>query len=212
MTLKDKKNVIKLLIKQLSELYPVAKIQLSFSSPFELLFATILSAQCTDNRVNKVTAEVFKQYNTPEQFSKLPLEVIEQLIFSTGFYKAKAKHLQDMSLALLEKFNGVVPGTMDELLALPGVGRKTANVILGHIFNIPAIVVDTHVIRISNRLGLVQTTNPEKIEFELMKLVDKQQWVVFTHYLINFGRQICDARKPKCSECLLNRVCPSSIV
>ncbi len=212
MTLKDKKNVIKLLIKQLSELYPVAKIQLSFSSPFELLFATILSAQCTDNRVNKVTAEVFKQYNTPEQFSKLPLEVIEQLIFSTGFYKAKAKHIQDMSLALLEKFNGVVPGTMDELLALPGVGRKTANVILGHIFNIPAIVVDTHVIRISNRLGLVQTTNPEKIEFELMKLVDKQQWVVFTHYLINFGRQICDARKPKCSECLLNRVCPSSIV
>ena len=161
MTLKDKKNVIKLLIKQLSELYPVAKIQLSFSSPFELLFATILSAQCTDNRVNKVTAEVFKQYNTPEQFSKLPLEVIEQLIFSTCFYKAKAKHIQDMSLALLEKFNGVVPGTMDELLALPGVGRKTANVILGHIFNIPAIVVDTHVIRISNRLGLVQTTNPD---------------------------------------------------
>ena len=211
MTQKDKKKTISILIEELSKLYPVAKIQLSFSSPFELLFATILSAQCTDDRVNKVTAEVFKQYNTPEQFSILPLEVIEQLIFSTGFYKAKAKHIQDMSLALLEKFNGSLPGTMDELLTLPGVGRKTANVILGHIFNIPAIVVDTHVIRISNRLGLVQTTNPEKIELELMKIVSIADWVIFTHYLINFGRNICDARKPKCRECPLNHICPSAV-
>jgi endonuclease-3 len=211
MTQKDKKKIVSILIEELSKLYPVAKIQLSFSSPFELLFATILSAQCTDARVNKVTAEVFKKYNTPEQFAKLPLEVIEQLIFSTGFYKAKAKHIQDMSLDLLEKFNGVVPGTMDELLTLPGVGRKTANVILGHIFNIPAIVVDTHVIRISNRLGLVQTTNPEKIEYELMKIVSKTDWVIFTHYFINFGRNICDARKPKCSECPLNHICPSAL-
>ena len=209
MTTKQKKKIINELINKLSALYPVATIQLSFTSPYELLFATILSAQCTDDRVNKVTSVIFKKYNSPEQFAKMPNEKIEKMIFSTGFYKAKAKHIKDMSQALLDKFNGKVPGTMEELLTLPGVGRKTANVVLGHVFNIPAIVVDTHVIRISNKLGLVDTSNPEKIETDLMKLIDENLWVVFTHYLINFGRQTCSARNPKCNVCPLSEVCPS---
>ena len=210
MTKEKKKQLTSLLIDELSKLYPVAKIQLNFTSPFELLVSTILSAQCTDARVNKVTALVFKKYNRPDHFISLPLSKIEKLIFSTGFYKAKARHIQNMSMVLKEQFDSEVPGTMEDLLKLPGVGRKTANVILGHVFNIPAIVVDTHVIRISNRLGLSSTSNPEKIEIDLMALVPTDKWVIFTHYLINFGRHICTARKPKCDICPLNNVCPSA--
>lgn len=209
MTLKQKKTNLKFIIKELSELYPFAKIQLDFNSPYELLVSTILSAQCTDARVNQVTALMFPKYNKPEEFAYLELSVIEEMIFSTGFYKAKAKNIQLMSKVLLEKFSGNVPSTMEELLSLPGVGRKTANVILGHIWDIPSIVVDTHVIRIANRLGLVSTENAEKIEFELMKLIDKEEWVVFTHYMINFGRNVCLARKPKCNQCPLSEICPT---
>jgi endonuclease-3 len=207
MTKRRKKEIAGRLINSLSDLYPYAKIQLSFRSPFELLVATILSAQCTDERVNIVTSKLFVNYNEPSDFIKLSNLELEQLIYSTGYYKAKARHIKEMSSKLVSDFKSVVPGTMDELLSLPGVGRKTANVILGHVFDIPAIVVDTHVTRIVNRLGLCKTTNAEKIEFELMELVKKDKWVIFTHYLINFGRSICSARSPKCLVCPLNQLC-----
>ena len=212
MSKKSDKVKISIITQRLGELFPFVKIQLDYQSPYELLIATILSAQCTDDRVNKVTEIMFKNYNKPEQFADLNLDVIEKMIFSTGYYKAKAKHIQEASKVLIEKFNNKVPGTMDELLSLPGVGRKTANVILGHIWNIPAIVVDTHVIRIVNRLGLTRTTNPETIEFSLMELLPEDKWVIFTHYMINFGRKVCIARKPKCKECVLADICPSVLI
>lgn len=193
----------------LAKEYPDVKIQLNFSTPFELLVATILSAQCTDERVNKVTEHLFNKYRTIEDYLKVPDEELEQDIFSTGYYKAKTQKIKATAKMLLDNFGGEVPNTLDELTKLPGVGRKTANVILGHIFNIPAIVVDTHVIRLSNRLGWVNTKNPEKIEQELMKLIPKEKWVIFTHYIINHGRKICTARNPKCSQCVVNHLCPS---
>jgi endonuclease III len=201
---------MKSIIKILSKEYPVAKIQLEFNNPFELLVATVLSAQCTDNRVNIVTAQLFKKYKTIQDFINVSTEELEKDIFSTGFYKAKARYIKQLSEELLSNYNGIVPNTMDELLKLSGVGRKTANVILGHCFNTPGIVVDTHVIRIANRLGFASTENAEKIEMILMDIVPKKQWVVFTHYLINFGRNTCIARKPKCNECNIESLCPSS--
>lgn len=207
MTKKAKKELLEFVISELGGLYPYAKIQLQFRSPFELLIATILSAQCTDERVNRVTAELYKSFNQPEQFANLDVEAIERMIFSTGYYKAKAKHIKELSRMLLDEFNGEVPDNMDDLLKLPGVGRKTANVILGHIYDVPAIVVDTHVTRIVNRLALCKTKDAGKIEFELMELIDKKHWVVFTHYMINFGRNLCKARTPKCYECPLSLRC-----
>jgi len=192
--------------------YPFAKIQLDYETPFELLVSTILSAQCTDDRVNIVAGKLFKKYNRPEQFVELPDDELEKLIFSTGYYKAKAKNIKAASKVLLVKFRGELPQTMDELLTIPGVGRKTANVLLGHLFDVPGIVVDTHVIRISNRLGFADTTNAEKIEYALMELIPKTEWVVFTHYLINHGRKTCTARKPKCGDCRIRELCPSKEV
>lgn len=210
MTKRKIKENIKIVTGRLGEIFPFVKIQLDFRTPFELLVATILSAQCTDARVNQVTAIMFEKYYKPEHFAGLSLESIEALIFSTGYYKAKARHIQEASRTIIEEFNNEVPGTMDELLTIPGVGRKTANVILGHIFNLPAVVVDTHVIRIINRLGFADTTNPEKIEHILMELLPEDKWVIFTHYMINFGRKICVARKPRCKECMLSDICPSA--
>jgi len=207
MTRKAKKELLTFVITELSNLYPYAKIQLQFRSPFELLVATILSAQCTDERVNSVTSEMYKHYNSPEQFAVLDIEVIEKMIFSTGYYKAKARHIKELSMKLLKEFDGNVPDNMDDLLKLQGVGRKTANVILGHIYDVPAIVVDTHVTRIVNRLAICKTKDAGKIEFELMELIDKHYWVVFTHYMINFGRNLCKARTPKCFDCPLSGRC-----
>ena len=192
----------------LSKEYPDVKIQLNFQTPFQLLVATILSAQCTDDRVNMVTEKLFKKFNKPEHFSEMKQEDLEKLVFSTGYYKAKSNHIILTAQMLIEKFGGIVPDNMEELLMLPGVGRKTANVILGHCFEVPGIVVDTHVLRISNRLGFTDTQIAEKVEFKLMELIPKEQWVIFTHYFINHGRKTCIARKPKCMECKINTICP----
>lgn len=205
----SKKNVSDIL-NILSKEYPDVKIQLNYENPFQLLVATILSAQCTDDRVNQVTEKLFKKYISIQDFLNVPDKELEKDIFSTGYYKAKTQKIKATAKMILEKFNGLVPNTIEELLELPGVGRKTANVILGHIFNIPAIVVDTHVIRLSNRFGWVETKNAEKIEQVLMKLIPKEKWVIFTHYIINHGRKICTARNPKCSLCVIAHLCPSA--
>jgi len=206
------KKRMKKILQILKQEYPDVKIQLNFSTPFELLIATILSAQCTDARVNIVTEQLFKKYFLPEHFIKLDSEELESLIFSTGYYKAKARHIKAASKMIMEEFNGNVPDNMEDLLKIPGVGRKTANVILGHCFNVPGIVVDTHVSRISQRLGFVSSNNAEKIEFELMELVPKNQWVIFTHYFINLGRKVCLSRKPRCGICKINKYCPSAVL
>lgn len=209
--LTEEKKRVKIILKLLEKEYPTAQIQLEYISPFELLVATVLSAQCTDKRVNQVTEKLFKKYRNPEDYLKVTQEELEKDIFSTGYYKAKANHIQGSAKAVIEKFNGDVPGTIEELLTLPGVGRKTANVILGHCFKTPGIVVDTHVTRIVNRLGLVNTENAYKIEKELMELFPQKYWVIFTHYLIWHGRMICASRKPKCNKCVLAEYCPSAI-
>ncbi len=196
----------------LSKLYPDVRIQLDFTTPFELLVATILSAQCTDARVNIVTKSLFQVANTPAHFARMEQEELEQLIFSTGFYKAKAKNIIEMSKKLISDNKGNVPSSLEELIKLPGVGRKTANVVLGHCFGIPAIVVDTHVIRITNKLAFANTENPDKIEDKLKLLIPKNQWVIFTHYFINHGRKVCVARRPKCSECEISGLCPSAFL
>lgn len=198
------------IIKILSALYPDVKIQLDFSTPHQLLVATILSAQCTDARVNQVTERLFKKYQFPEDYLKVTADELEQDIFSTGYYKAKAKHIQEASKMIIERFNGEVPRTMEELLELPGVGRKTANVILGHCFAVPGIVVDTHVIRITNRLGFAETQRAEIIEKKLEKLIPKDKWTIFTHYFINHGRNTCIARKARCGLCKISHLCPSN--
>ncbi|MCX7908731.1 MAG: endonuclease III [Ignavibacteria bacterium] len=195
------------IIEILEKEFPDAKIRLNHTNPFELLVATILSAQCTDERVNIVTNELFKKYRTPEDFVQVDPNELERLIYSTGYYKAKARHIIGSSKMILEKFNGNVPDNMEDLLQLPGVGRKTANVILSHSFSKPGIVVDTHVIRITNRLGLVNTKDPVKIEFSLMDIVPKDKWVLFTHLLISHGRNYCTSRKPKCESCPISAYC-----
>ncbi|MCX7879863.1 MAG: endonuclease III [Ignavibacteria bacterium] len=202
-----KKEKVKKVIEILEKEFPDAKIRLNHSSSFELLVATILSAQCTDERVNIVTKKLFEQYRNPSDFSKLKPEELEKIIFSTGYYKSKAKHIIESSKKILAEFNGEVPSNLSDLTKLPGVGRKTANVILSHIFNKPTIVVDTHVVKITNRLGLVATKDPKKIEFELMKIVPKDKWVNFTHLLIAHGRKFCLSRKPKCAICPINNFC-----
>ena len=208
-SLKKKKERSHIVLKRLSEIYPDVKIQLNFKNPFELLVATILSAQCTDARVNEVTKTLFAKYKTPEDYLKVPQEALEKDIYSTGFYKAKAKNIRASANKIIEDHNGKVPGSMDELIKLPGVGRKTANVVLGHCFDIPGIVVDTHVKRIANRLKLTTNKDPVKIEYDLMKIIPEDQWVKFTHYYINHGRKTCKARKPLCNECAVADVCPS---
>jgi len=187
--------------------YPEVKTQLDFQTPFQLLVATILSAQCTDKQVNKVTGALFKKLSTPQAFAKADLSLIEELIHSTGFYRNKAKNIHKCATALIEQHDGEVPGTMPALVKLPGVGRKTANVVLGAAFNIPGIVVDTHVSRISQRLELTDNKDPVKIEFDLMNRMPKQAWSDFSLHLIYFGRETCLARKPKCGQCPMARLC-----
>ncbi len=187
--------------------YPDVKTQLKHRNPFELLVATMLSAQCTDKQVNTVTKNLFRKLNTPEDFAGASLKTIEKLIRPTGYFHNKAKNIRNCSRAILKRHNGKVPETLDELVMLPGVGRKTANVVLGVAFGIPGIVVDTHVTRISKRLGLTENKDPKKIEFDLMKIIPKQAWNDFCMQLIFFGRAICKARKPNCPICPIYDLC-----
>ncbi|MFA6571473.1 MAG: endonuclease III [Bacteroidota bacterium] len=204
----EQKRRMKMILSVLSKDYPDVHIQLDFGTPFELLVSTILSAQCTDARVNIITKELFIKYRKPKDYLTVDVTELEQDIFSAGYYKAKARHIQGAAEMVIDKFKGKVPSTEEELLQIPGVGRKTANVILGHCFSVPAIVVDTHVSRIIERLGFTEGRNPEKTERILMELIPKDQWVVFTHYLINHGRKVCTSRKAKCGECNVSRYCP----
>ena len=189
--------------------YPSAHCELNFSNPLQLLVATILSAQCTDKRVNIVTAELFKKYRSARDFADAPIAEIEQAVKTTGFFRNKAKNIKACCAALVEKFGGEVPRTMNELHALAGVGRKTANVVLGNAFDINVgVVVDTHVTRVGNRLGLVKGTDAVKIEQELMPLVPQPDWMLFSHWLIWHGRRRCNARKPDCENCEIQKLCP----
>jgi endonuclease-3 len=197
------------IIAGLKKAYPGAHCELDHASPLELLVATILSAQCTDKRVNLVTADLFKQYRSAADFARAPQAELEQAIKTTGFFRNKAKSLKACCQAIVEKHGGQVPRTMEELTRLGGVGRKTANVVLGNAFNMNyGVVVDTHVTRLSQRLGLTKETAPEKIEQDLMKLVTQEQWTMFSHWLIWHGRRRCYARNPDCSACEIKSLCP----
>lgn len=193
----------------LKELFPEARCELIYNDPFQLLVATILSAQCTDKQVNKVTPALFAEYPDAESMSNAPIEKIEELIHSTGFYKNKAKNIKSMAYALVKEHNFQVPDNMESLVKLPGVGRKTANVVLGNAFKVPGMVVDTHVKRITNRYGLTKNSDPEKIEQDLMKIFPRERWTELSHQLVLFGRYFCTAKKPNCNECKIFAYCPA---
>lgn len=199
----------KKIITALKDEYPDAECSLVHSNAFELSVATILSAQCTDKRVNKVTKDLFQKYESPQDFAAADISELEEDIRSTGFYRNKAKSIKGFANGVLDDYNGEVPDSMDELTKLPGVGRKTANVILGVAHKIPGLVVDTHVKRISRLLGLTKETNPEKIEYELQNIVPEEDWTNWAHLIIDHGRAVCKARNPRCNECVLFEYCPS---
>lgn len=206
----DKKKRTAEIIKRLKKAYPDAHCALDHSNAFELLIATILSAQCTDERVNIVTADLFRKYRGPADYLKVEQAELESDIHSTGFFRNKSKNIQGACRRIIDEFGGKVPDEMDELLTLPGVARKTANVVLGNAFGVASgVVVDTHVARLSQRLGLTTNDAAEKIESDLMELVPKKHWIMFSHWLITHGRQVCNARKPRCRECILANICPS---
>jgi endonuclease-3 len=199
--------------RRLVEHYPDAHCALDFKSPFQLLVATILSAQCTDKRVNMVTPALFKKYRTPRAMADANPEELEEMIKSTGFFRNKTRSLLGMAAAVVERHGGKIPGEMDALVKLPGVGRKTANVVLGNAFDKnEGVVVDTHVGRVSGRLGLTKNTDPVKVEQDLMGLFPREDWTLLSHLFIEHGRRVCEARRPKCEECFLNDICPSSRV
>jgi endonuclease-3 len=201
------------IIRRLKKRYPDARCALNHANALELLIATILSAQCTDERVNKVTADLFRKYRSPEDYLKAAATELQQDIRTTGFFRNKTKSIQGASKVLVEEFGGRVPQTMEELLKLPGVARKTANVVLGVAFGVASgIVVDTHVSRVSERLGLTKQKQADKIERDLMELVPKKDWIDFAHLLIFHGRQTCKARRPLCEECVVEKPCPSSML
>jgi len=212
MSKKSESERLKSIIDLLKKEYPKIKIQLDHSSPFELLIATMLSAQCTDARVNIVTKALFQKYKSPKDYLKVRQEELGKDIFSTGFYNSKSKNIQACCKKLIEEHNGEVPKDFEKLANLSGVGRKTASVVVGNAFGIPAIAVDTHVIRLTNLLGFVKTKDATKIETILKKLLPEEEWVNFTHYIISHGRKICIARRPKCLECVLVDFCPSKNV
>lgn len=203
------KNFAKKVMDLLSQEYPAVKPALEYTTAFQLLIATILSAQCTDERVNIVTKKLFKKYKKPEDYIKVSVEELEQDIFSTGFYKQKAKSIQNCCNQLLENHMGKVPQEFDQLVLLSGVGRKTASVVAGNAFGIPAIAVDTHVKRLSNLLGFVDSKNPDKIEEELKKLLPESYWINSSHWLATHGRNVCFARRPQCYKCIISELCPS---
>jgi len=199
------------LIEAFRRVYPDAHCELVFTDPLQLLVATVLSAQCTDKRVNLVTIDLFRRYPAAANYAQASQEELEEVIHSTGFFRAKAKNLRALAAALVEKHGGEVPANMEALTALPGVGRKTANVVLGNAFGLAeGIVVDTHVIRLAQRLGLTKESAPEKIEEELIKLVPREDWTNFSHWLIWHGRRRCTARKPDCAGCEVAALCPSA--
>lgn len=200
-------NTSEEILKELEKLYPDAKPALHFRSPYELLVAVVLSAQCTDERVNKVTKVLFEHYDTPEKMLALSQEKLEKYIFSCGFYRNKAKHILSASRDILEKFGGQVPETLEELQTLAGVGRKTANVVYAVAFGGDAIAVDTHVFRVSNRLGLASGNTPQKVEEGLQKAIPKELWSIAHHYLIWHGRRVCHSQKPDCAGCTLKEFC-----
>ena len=200
-------------IRILNKTYPDAKIALNFSNPLEMLVATVLSAQCTDERVNQVTKSLFKKYRRPQDYLKVPESELAADIRLTGFFNQKTKAIRGASTKIIEDHGGTVPDTMEELLALPGVARKTANIVLGNAFGkVEGIAVDTHVRRVSQRLGFTEQTDPDKIEQDLMRIVPKKQWYRFTYVLIEHGRQICKAPTPRCEVCPVNHLCPASRV
>ena len=201
------------LLRLLHSAYPDAHCELDFNSGLELLVATILSAQCTDVRVNLVTPELFARYPTAQALAEADVTELEGIIRSTGFYRNKAKNIQTAARRLVEVYNGDVPADMNELLTLAGVARKTANVVLGNVFNIAeGVAVDTHVKRLAERLGLTHETTPEKIERDLMLLAPREEWIMLSHLLIFHGRRVCHARKPDCPGCVLNHLCPAAIL
>lgn len=198
------------ILKALDEAYPKVECALTHNSPWQLLVATILSAQCTDVRVNMVTPELFRRFPTPQAMTKATLPELEDLIRTTGFFRNKAKSIQGAARKVVEEFNGKVPQTLAELITIPGAARKTANVVLGVCFNkAEGVVVDTHVFRIARRLGLAKAETAEKVEQELMQILPRDRWIAFSHQLIHHGRQVCDARKPKCDRCNLEQLCHS---
>jgi endonuclease-3 len=202
----DQKRVTEI-IKILSKEIPDSRIALRFSNPLELLIATILSAQCTDIKVNQVTVDLFKKYRSAKDYAESNLAKLEEEIRPTGFYRNKAKSLQKCGQELVKRFNGEVPKTLEELVTLPGVGRKTANVILGNAFGIPGVVVDTHVHRVSQRIGLTKNDDPVKIEFDLMEIAPKEEWTHFSNLLVWHGRRTCAAKKPLCGTCPIRNLC-----
>ena len=204
MTKKEKALIIN---DELNRLYPEAACSLTYTNPLELIIATVLSAQCTDARVNIVSKDLFVRYRTAEDFAGADLDELMRIIKPCGFYKNKAKNIQGLCRAVIERFGGSIPGTMDELLTLPGVGRKTANLVLGTVFNDPDIVADTHCIRLSNRFGLCNSEDPVKVEQQLTALIPKPERLVFCHRLIYHGRAVCTARSPKCGDCTLVALC-----
>lgn len=207
---KDDKG-LKAFRRYLESLFPAPECALKFATPFQLLVATIMSAQCTDKQVNKTTPGLFAKYPDARSMAGAELSDIEETIRSIGIYKNKARNIHNAAKAIMKNFGGEVPRTMEELTSLPGVGRKTANVVLGNAFGVPGMVVDTHVKRIANRFGLTKNQDPAKIERDLMKLIPSESWTDFSHQLVLFGRSVCDARKPDCAGCGVSEICPSAV-
>ncbi len=209
-TVSEKKKRASKILSILQDEYPNAKCHLNFDGPFELLIGCILSAQCTDKRVNEVTPGLFKKYPTPHEFVRADQSELEQEIHSCGFFRAKTKSILNCSKALVEEYGGEVPRTMDELTKLAGVGRKTANVVLGNYFDTPGIIVDTHIKRLSTRLNLTTNSDPTKIEYDLNELIPQEKWTFFSNSLGDHGRTVCHARKPMCGDCMISHLCPSA--
>ncbi len=207
--LEHKKKRALEIIERLKIMYPEAKIELNYKTPIQLVVAVILSAQCTDKRVNIVTPPLFKKYKIVKDFANAKTKNLEQLIRSTGFYHSKAKNIIGCAKGILKNFKGKVPNRMEDLITLPGVGRKTANVILGNIYETPGLVVDTHMKRLANRLALTDKQDPHKIEIELCEVIPENEWTLFSHLIIWHGRRRCYARKPNCPDCSVNTLCPS---
>ncbi|MCE9530773.1 MAG: endonuclease III [Planctomycetes bacterium] len=202
------KALARKILRELARLYPDAACALKHDGPLQLLVATILSAQCTDNRVNMVTPALFARYPTVQAFADAEPRELESLIQSTGFFRNKAKNIKECCQKILDRFGGEVPGRLEDLVTLPGVGRKTANVVLGNCFDVPGITVDTHVGRLSKRLGLTVKDDPVKVEHDLMEMIPKKDWTLFSHRLIFHGRQVCHSRKPECGRCTMEGFCP----
>jgi endonuclease-3 len=208
-SLPEKKVRAKVINRQLSKSYPNVRCELDYKNAFQLLVATVLSAQCTDKRVNQTTPALFKKYPNQQKMAKADLKEIQKIVKSTGFFRAKAKNIKNLSTIIFEQFDGNVPSNLEDLITLPGVGRKTANVVLGHAFGIPGITVDTHFGRLSRRFGWSKQNNPVKVEFEVGELIPEKEWTNLSQRMIWHGRRVCHSRKPACGACALAKLCPS---